>query len=432
MSSQTSKTTVRSAVKAALGTSIAVPLLFAAVPAMAESDAVINLRNQINAMEARLDMMESQQDTDGNTIQLGDTSISMSGYIKLDAFYDMETQQGVSLLPSDVFNDPQFGGATGDEDAHLGWTAKQTRLRISTTTPTAVGDIGGYIEMDMYGEPTAVGESSGGGSPRLRQAYFTYGNWLFGRTWTTFANFYYGTSLNFAGPTGQVFARQEQIRYTMDLGNGSNFAIAIEDGSGRGNGDPELPDLTMRYQASMGDFGFQIAGLARQISADTTIGPLGNPIPIPGLVDNDDSVFGWGVNAGASLALATGTTLKLAAAYGEGVGSYIYAPNFGSVYVNADGELDTSETLGLIASVGQQFTDSLSGNLIYGYSNNSGDDTQDEFTGSSLIANLLYSPVDALVFGIEYTRVEGEVEYAAGGSDDGDANRVQFSTIYNF
>src|SRR5699024_8133416 len=141
-----------------------------------------------------------------STTSIGNTTFDISGYVKLDAFYDFEGDQGTSLLPSDVLDDPKFGNGTGDEVAKLGWTAKQTRLRIATTTPTAMGDIGGYIEMDMYGEPG----TTAGGAPRLRQAYLTWGNWLFGRAWTTFANFHYGTTLNFAGPAGQVFARQEQ------------------------------------------------------------------------------------------------------------------------------------------------------------------------------------------------------------------------------
>src|SRR5699024_5994759 len=125
-----------------------------------------------------------------------------------------------------------------------------------------------------------------------------------GRAWTTFANFHYGTTLNFAGPAGQVFARQEQIRYTFDMGNGSNFAIALEDGEGRGNVDPQLPDLAMRYQSSVGDLSWQIAGLGRSVKAES------DP-----LVTGDDSIFGFGVNIGGTLALDSGTTLKLSAAY---------------------------------------------------------------------------------------------------------------------
>src|SRR5699024_1130228 len=188
------------------------------------------------------------------------------------------------------------------------------------------------------------------------------------------------------------------------------------DAEGRRNTDPQLPDLAMRYQSTLGDLSFQFAGLAREISNDD----------LPGLVDEDDSVFGWGLNTGATLALDTGTTLKLSAAYGEGMGSYIYSPTFSSVYVDDNAELDTASTLGVIASVGQQLTDTLSANLIYGYGHSEADGdhwlasttvgatTFESSTGQSVAANLLYSTVDALVVGVEYTYVDAELEQEDG------------------
>lgn len=48
---------------AALGATIALPLLFATMPAAAQSDAVEQLRNQVEQIEARLDKLEQQQDS---------------------------------------------------------------------------------------------------------------------------------------------------------------------------------------------------------------------------------------------------------------------------------------------------------------------------------------------------------------------------------
>ena len=52
--------------------------------------------------------------------------------------------------------------------------------------------------------------------PRLRHAFITYNNWLFGQTWMTFYNV--GSipeNLDFVGPTeSTIFGRQAQVRYT--------------------------------------------------------------------------------------------------------------------------------------------------------------------------------------------------------------------------
>src|SRR5699024_8051454 len=149
--------------------------------------------------------------------QIGNTTFEVDGYVKLDAWYDREADFGVSLLPSDIISadglkypgHPSYvNPATGsqDHDGNFGTTAKQTRIRINTLTPTEVGDIKGYLEFDMYGA-----SGSQDGNVRNRLAYFQWENWTFGRAWSNFVNFNYGTTLNFAGPAGQTFARSEQV-----------------------------------------------------------------------------------------------------------------------------------------------------------------------------------------------------------------------------
>src|SRR5699024_873208 len=232
---------VRNAVKGALGTAAAVPLLFAALPASAD---------------------------------IGDTTFDISGYVKLDSVYDFEADRGVSLTPSMVIENAVAKGAGvgdggyGEKDGALAWTARQTRLILNTTTPTAAGDVGGYLEFDMYGN------RGGGGDLRMRQGFLTWNGWKIGRAWSTFSNFHYGTLLNFGDPTGPAYMRTEQITYTMDLGNGNNFAIGLENAdavrdteltgtppTGINNGvlgsrqsNTRLPALAMRYQGNEGIF----------------------------------------------------------------------------------------------------------------------------------------------------------------------------------
>lgn len=380
--------TVRNAVKVALGAAVATPLLFAAGPASAAD------------------------------VQVGDTTVDVGGFVRMDAYYDFEHAAGISLTPSDATN-------TNDDDPTFGASAQYTRLTFSINTPTSVGDVGGYIEADFAGG--ATGNKVG---LRVRQAYVTYGNWLIGKAWTTFANFHYGPTVDFGGPTGQVFGRQKQVRYTIDLGNGSNFAIALEaDQSGTGSEAGAnvpgtggvLPALVMRYQGAAGVFSYQAAAMVRQLEGQDT----------PGDESSEDSAVSWAVNLGGTVALATGTTVKLSAAYGEGVGGYILAftKKTQDAYFDGSGDLQLNSKLGITASLVQQFTDTLSGSLVYGYGEMDHGSTDTSYQAQSITVGMFYSPVDPLSFGLGYKYVTQDHDGFDGNKD---ANRVTFSTVYSF
>jgi hypothetical protein len=453
-------------VRGAIGTAVAVPLLFSAMPAMAQSqqEQMQQLRDQIQQMQQRFDELQAQQEEmkqtqasprsdkqlvrkseDSDGFMVGNTNVKIDGYFKFDAIYDFEDDHGASLGPSDAIGTLDSKGTDRPGDADLGATIKQTRLRLHTTTPTEYGDVGGYIEMDLYGQPY---DSSFDGSvgPRVRRAYLTFGNWLIGRDWSTFSDFNYGTTLNFYGPQAQLFERQAQVRYTMDAGDNTSVDFSLENPGGGtviagDDADPDfrgledgtgtentLPDMVIRLKNSNGPFSVQAAAIGRYLKADVN--------DVTGTGDSDeDSVVGYGLNLGGSLTLPTKTTLMVSSVYGKGIGKYAYLPAGGAdAYVTSDGDLEAIERYGFIGTISQELTSTLTTNLIYGkaYSEN-----PDDFVGStdglhdnssSAHVNLLYTPVDPLTLGIEYNRVE----YERQSGTDATAQNVQFSTIYNF
>src|SRR5699024_2386740 len=292
---------------------------------------------------------------------------------------------GVWLLPSDIISadglkypgHPSYvNPATGsqDHDGNFGTTAKQTRIRINTLTPTEVGDIKGYLEFDMYGA-----SGSQDGNVRNRLAYFQWENWTFGRAWSNFVNFNYGTTLNFAGPAGQTFARSEQVRYDANLANGGTFGVALERNPdnytvhGGSTENTSLPALTLSYTQPVGNSSFDVRGIVRQIEGETAGG-------------HEDSALAWGVNAGTSVTLPNDTTtLMLTAAYGEGMGTYIYIPTMGSTGAYFDGDsLKRDKRWGAIGTISQKFTDQVTGNIVYGYSNGKFGINEEEIRGQSL------------------------------------------------
>lgn len=457
---------VHASVRGVIGTAVAVPLLFSAMPAMAQSNQqeMQDLRQQMQEMQQRMDAMQQRQQAaeqtagddsdmvsksaDGEGFMVGDTTVKINGYIKADAIYDFEDDNGATIGPYDAIGTRDSEGTDRPGDADLGFTVKQTRLKLSTTTPTSIGDIGGYIEMDFYGNGFGFENSP---EPRIRRAYLTVGNWLIGRDWSTFSDFNYGTTLNFYGPQGQIFERQAQVRYSMLAGENTTVDFALENPGGGtvvagdaadadfrgididgtnnntdGGMENQIPDVVVRLKSSSGPFSFQAAAIGRYLTADISDGTQKG---------DEDSTVGYGLDLGGSLSLPTGTTLMLSGVYGEGIGKYIYAPSGGAdAYVSTDGELEAYERYSFIGTISQELTSTLTGNLVYGkgFSEKpdayvgSTDDLHDE--SSSLSANLLYTPVDPLTFGIEYDRVT----YERQSGEDADAQRVQFSTIYNF
>ena len=478
---------VRASVRSAIGTAVAVPLLFSAMPAVAQSQQaeMQELRDQIQQMQQRFDELQAQQEQmeqtqkssrsgqslvskseDGEGFKVGNTNVKVNGYFKFDAIYDFEDDHGASLGPSDAIGTFDANGTDSPGDGDLGATVKQTRLKIATTTPTEFGDVGGYIEMDFYGSPY---DSSfdGGPSPRVRRAYLTFGNWLIGRDWSTFSDFNYGTTLNFYGPQAQLFERQAQVRYTMNAGENTTVDFSLENPGGgtvlAGDGgtaasagpdgldgtaddvaavpaDPDfrgledgastentVPDMVVRLKSSSGPLSVQAAAIGRYLTADIN--------DIGGGDSDEDSVVGYGLNLGGSLSLPTGTTFMLSSVYGKGIGKYIYVPAGGAdAYVTNDGELEAIERYGFIGTISQELTSTLTTNVIYGKGFS---EAPDDFVGSTdalhdesstFHVNLLYTPVDPLTFGIEYNRAE----YERQNGVDADAQNVQFSTIYNF
>lgn len=220
-------TRVDAVVKSVLGTAVAVPLLFSAMPAMAQSqqDEMRQLKQQMQQMQQRFEQLQAKQDKQAamarnqqsaggakaeasvsdSGMELAGTKFELSGYLKLDAVYDFDNDHGASLGPSDPIQTRNDYGTDSPDNQDLGATARQTRLVLNTTTPTAIGDVGGYIEADLFGNGGSFGSSL---QPRIRRAYVTVGNWLIGRDWTTFSDFNYGTMLNFYGPQAQTFERQ--------------------------------------------------------------------------------------------------------------------------------------------------------------------------------------------------------------------------------
>lgn len=181
---------------------------------------------------------------------------SVSGYIKFDAILDLQSPSG-----STDFQQPPVAGSQADKvKGGLSMQVNESRFRFTSSSDTDMGKVSTNFEFDVWGT------SNANGNPRVRHAYVTWGNWLFGQTWSTIMTdlFQINETLDFGGARGVYFVRQPMVRYTMPMG-ANKLVLAAETPAGNagpgtalGAGgtpvaeDPTLPDIHAAYHMGVG------------------------------------------------------------------------------------------------------------------------------------------------------------------------------------
>jgi len=491
---------------ALLGSGAALALM--AGPAFAgETD---ELKAQIDQLQTRLDQLEKQQTatTDTNAAPAtaapadavvggdfpgsfklpgSDTSVAIHGYTKLDMIYSFDARMGDSFVESSIPGNHDSNSNTAPQfRAH----ARQSRLTIETRTPTNYGQMGTYMQMDFFG--TSPGSAGGNNTSnmRLRQAYGTLGNWLFGQTWTNFTDLDdQAETLDFFGPVGTIVARNSQVRYTYNWGkfkiagalenpaervgavaeNSSGNPVAFLPGSSVsvGSGAPRtgandvvnrMPDVTasVNYTDTWGHVA--AAGVAELFSVDNG----GNSSNSLGATSSQakDTLGGGGL-VGATLNIGNwigGYFAKDQIAFnayvGEGLNRYIEADSAQGdaiLFIHSNGtfgQLNTQLQYGGFFWYLHNWTDTLRTNAAFGYQGQNWKNSVLQpstpisssgmyQTVESVHVNLIWSPVKSVNLGIEYMWGYNQNRNLADGSSipggsRGTANQVQFSAQYIF
>ncbi|AXT25365.1 hypothetical protein D1823_01365 [Ruegeria sp. AD91A] len=204
---------------------------------------------ELDALRARVEALESGKSSPANgDFRIGNTVLDVYGYVKADFFYDFDFDQGDTAFVNVI------GEPSAATDGTFGATIRQSRIGLRTTTPSGIGDIGGQLELDLFG-------SGGTAELRVRHANITIGdNWLIGQTWTNFMPLdTYPTSVEFNGPVGIPFARVPQVRYTNSFGTNTSFAVSIEENVSGSNSDD--PVLTASAEYNDGTYVARVSGL---------------------------------------------------------------------------------------------------------------------------------------------------------------------------
>jgi hypothetical protein len=378
-----------------------------------------DMRARIVALENKLGVSPppAMQYTPAAPKRPRDHNLELYGFVQLDAIQDfnrVNPDWDSTLRPSRIpTEEGQFGG-----DGQSIFSVKQSRLGVKASGMLAGKPYEAKFEFDLYGTGVDAGQTT----IRIRHMYAKWGPFLAGQTNSLFMDGdIFPNVIDYWGPTGMVFVRTPQLRWTFLDRNGWTAAVALEhpsDDIDPGNirlideniaaniqGNEELPDLTaaLRYGGNWGHV--RLAGILRRIGYDTK-----------GTEDNepDGQETGWGINATTAIKLGMATP-RLGVVYGRGIATYMndggmdLAPNISTIFeppsVILIPEAEAVKLLGVTAYVDLQWSKKLSSAVGYSFTKVDNTNFQDATAfhkGEYASANLLYTPADNVMAGLEY------------------------------
>lgn len=392
------------------------------------------LKSEVKQLREMIEQHQKQQNqavelihNQPQTIQLPDANSSTSPLL-------MRSKAGVDVnlygnVRADLLYQAEGGGADrlynqinsvplkGNNESSDVLRSTLAATRIGLDFKTADQDLNAKIEVDFLGANEVL---------RIRHAYFNYGAWLVGQTWSNFAvPDYMPETIDALGYVGGAVKRDPQVRYTHKFNAATQLVSAVED-SKDALSQMRLPLFSTRLNHSFADRAGSISVRAMMSQKRTARG----------------DELAWGVGIGTKYELSTKTTLKADYYHVKGDSSLVSWTNAGfSVDANkkimAMNEFD-SITLG----VTQQFSPQWRSTLGYGYMKADENQKYIQYLSDptkankhmwQAWANVFYSPKKPLSFGLEYVYGERKA-FAAGvnGQDTGEDNRFNAVAMYNF
>jgi hypothetical protein len=372
------------------------------------------------------------------TTQPAKSTFEIYGFAMLDIGHDFKQinpnwfdTMRVTRLPS---VEDEFG-----EDNNTFAGVRQSRLGVRSSTPTDLGDLRTQFEFELFG----TGVDEGQTTFRLRHAWGELGAWGAGQTWSPFMDpDVFPNSAEYWGPTGMVFFRNVQVRYTPWQGTHSlMFALERPGASGDAGiyedrieldgirGRFPFPDFSAAYKYTAGWGYARVASMVRRINWDDTLDDA---------FDLSGDATGWGINLSSNLKPTANDTVRLQFVFGEGIQNYM---NDSPVDVGIENQLNNTLTpirgvalpiIGLVAFLDHTWNPKVSTTI--GYSMQDIDNTEAQAPnafrrGQYALGNVWYYPAPNVgVAGeLQWGRREN---FSDGFSSDG--IKVQVSFKYNF
>jgi len=387
------------------------------------------------------------QDSSGGTAAAGSaaqtqaadkSSFEVYGFAMLDIGHDFKQINPnwsdtlrITKLPS---FEKEFG-----ENHNTFAGVRQSRFGVKSTTPTDLGNLNTIFEFELFG----TGVDEGQTTFRLRHAWGDIGAIGAGQTWSPFMDpDVFPNTLEYWGPTGMVFFRNVQLRYTPIIGTHTAMIALERPGASGDQGvyanrveldgiKPRfpLPDFSGAYKYTQKWGYLRAAGILRKINWDDMVEDRFNL--------SGDAV-GWGINLSSNLKPTANNTIRLQYVFGEGIQNYM---NDSPVDIGIKNNLsdpvrpvvgEALPIVGIVAFLDHTWSSQYTTSIGYSMQDIDNSDAQAPSafkTGHYVLGNILYNPVRNVMFGgeIQWGRREN---FSDGFHSDG--LKLQFSFKYNF
>ncbi|ENU31216.1 hypothetical protein F991_00929 [Acinetobacter sp. CIP-A165] len=353
----------------------------------------VKTRPQVNAPVSPLASLKSKTGAD----------VSLYGFVRGDANYIIEGAD-------DDFN--AVSKSTGETKDKLRATAKTTRLGLDFTTPVGDAKVGGKVEVDFAGTNEAL---------RIRHAYLTYNNWLFGQTTSNFLSSHAPEMIDFSTNIGGGTKRLPQVRYNYKLSPTTQLLVSAEEGDSSATDDKvkyRLPVLTAKVTQAYAEG--KGSASARALVENYKSENAG------------DDKTGWGIAVGTDFKVADPLKLFADASYVVGNSSYLYGSNTAYTVVNND--IEQNEVIAVQVGGTYKILPNLRSTLAYGahFADDGTDYAKANVTANEKVQqawiNFIYTPVKPIDMGVEY--INGKRETFDGKSYKD--NRVGLMAKYSF
>jgi hypothetical protein len=365
-------------------------------------------------------------------------SLNIYGFAMLDSGYNFGTINPNwfdTVRPTQL---PSFTGEFGPNGSTF-WGVRQTRFGVKSSTQTALGELKTIFEFELFGTGVDAGQTTF----RLRHAWGELGQFGAGQTWSPFMDIdVFPNSLEYWGPSGMVFFRNVQLRWTPIQGN-SNVMIALERPGASADGGnyadfialqniaPQFkwPDLSGHVRIAR-DWGYiQVGAILRKVAWVDTAGAEFNL---------SGTAIGWGVNTSSNIKFTKNDTGRLSVVYGKAIENYMNdAPVDIGVKNNPSNPLSPIRgvplpVLGVVSFLDHNWNEKFSTSVGYSLVNidNSNGMAPNTFhQGHYALGNLLYHPVKQVTMGGEF-QFGRRVNFSDGFNYND--YRLQFSFRYDW
>jgi opacity protein-like surface antigen len=330
-------------------------------------------------------------------------NVNLYGFVRGDANYIIEGADDDFNLVS------KSDGKTNDK---LRATAKITRLGLDFNTNVGDAKVGGKVETDFAGSNEAF---------RIRHAYLTYNDWLFGQTTSNFLSNHAPEMIDATTNIGGGITRIPQVRYNFKLAPQTQLFVSAEKGNSVVDDIKyHLPNLTAKLVQGFADGKGSVSARALVENYKST--------------KADDDKTGWGVAAGVNYQVTNPLKVSADISHVVGNSNYLYGSNTAYSVDPVNNSIEQNEFNAVQVGATYKILPNLRSTLAYGaqFADDGTDYARLNTTANEKVQqawiNVIYSPVAPIDLGVEY--INGKRDTFAGESYKD--NRVGLMAKYNF